>query len=66
MNGQVSVSGNAAGDEAVYSCNRGFVLFGNSRRSCGGNGAWSGNEPTCRRKERVRKKEMCNILCCSC
>ena len=57
VNGQVSVTGNGIGDEAVYSCNRGFVLFGDSKRVCTSNGAWSGSEPTCRRKERERERE---------
>ena len=52
VNGRVSLSGNGVGDEAVYRCSRGFMLVGKKKRRCGSDGAWSGVEPTCRRKER--------------
>ena len=33
--------------EAVYTCNTGHVLLGESLRRCLDDGVWSGNEPTC-------------------
>ena len=37
-------------DTAVYECNRGYVLSGVSVRTCGLNGVWDGDAPTCTRK----------------
>ena len=30
-----------------YFCNRGYVLDGNEERTCGANGKWSGETPSC-------------------
>ena len=49
-NGRVRVSGSGVGSIAGYSCNRGFVLNGNTRRTCSSNGQYDGREPSCRRK----------------
>ena len=47
-NGSVSIpDGNEIEDEAVYSCDPGFELSGNSRRCCRSSGSWSGTAPTC-------------------
>ena len=32
---------------AAYTCNDGFILIGNLRRTCQANGQWSGSEPAC-------------------
>lgn len=48
-NGQVRLSGTTLGSTAFYTCNRGYVLVGNGRRTCQANGQWSGREPTCKR-----------------
>ena len=58
-------------DEAIYECEQGFELVGNSRRSCQSTGSWSGTAPTCKqigmsllkeKSERVDKN--CQILQC--
>ena len=47
-NGLVDTSGGKSYKcTAVYTCNTGFVLNGMTTRTCQGNGAWSGAEPTC-------------------
>ena len=49
-NGEVSLTGTILGSEATYSCNRGYVLVGESKRVCQSNGEWSGEAPSCERK----------------
>lgn len=39
-----------AGSRATYSCIRGYVLRGNSVRSCLPIGRWTGGDPICFRK----------------
>ena len=39
--------GNNPGDRAIYSCNSGYKLVGQSTRTCQNNGKWSGDAPTC-------------------
>ena len=46
-NGQVSTNGTTFGETAIYSCNTGYNLVGDTTRTCGATGAWSGSEPTC-------------------
>ena len=45
--GSVSVTGLRQGSTATYSCNVGYDLMGDSSRTCGGTGMWTGNEPAC-------------------
>ena len=57
-------------DEAIYECNEGFEIVGNSRRSCQSTGSWSGTAPTCKQigrsllKEKSKRvdKKVANIL----
>ena len=35
---------------ATYTCNPGFTLNGDTTRTCGSDGVWSGLAPTCQRK----------------
>ena len=37
------------GSQAIYHCNQGFILWGNSHRTCTEKGEWSGSLPTCRK-----------------
>ena len=46
--GVVSLSGTVLGSTARYSCNKGFVLVGESSRKCLDSGRWSGQPPTCK------------------
>ena len=54
-NGQVVqalLDGNVPGAVANYSCNAGYVLFGNASRECVSTGqevVWTGEAPTCRK-----------------
>ena len=45
--GDVSYSGTEFGDIAVYHCNSGFVITGDSVRLCQDNSIWSGSVPLC-------------------
>ena len=57
-------------EEAIYECNEGFEIVGNSRRSCQSTGSWSGDEPTCKQigrsllkeNSKMIKKKVANIL----
>lgn len=46
-NGDVSFR-QTVGSIAVYKCNKGFTLIGNEKRTCQQNGAWTGQQPTCK------------------
>ena len=49
-NGQVSYSGRTTFEHtATYSCHMGYILVGNSNRTCQATGSWSGSKPTCQR-----------------
>ena len=52
-NGRVDLSGTTFGSKAVYSCDRGYFLVGDSKRVCQANGEWSGDAPVCKRKSSV-------------
>ena len=45
--GRVTTSGYSVGSTAVYSCEVGYALEGESERECLVTGEWSGNEPVC-------------------
>ncbi len=49
-NGQVFLSGVTVDSAAVYRCNTGFELVGDSSRTCQSSGLWSGAEPSCTRE----------------
>ena len=47
-NGQVDhTAGTTFGQNAIYSCNTGYNLVGDSTRTCQASGNWSGSAPTC-------------------
>ncbi len=46
----VSVTNNNFGSNATYACDTGYTLNGDTTRTCGSDGVWSGSEPTCTRK----------------
>jgi hypothetical protein len=47
-NGSVTLSGFGTGDTAVYSCDEGFGLVGQSTRFCTSDSTWCGEAPVCR------------------
>ena len=49
-NGQRNVSGTTFRSTVTYTCNRGYTLQGDSRRTCMANGQWSGVTTRCSRK----------------
>ena len=48
-NGNVKVSGIYPGDKAIYKCDIGYILVGESSRKCLPSGKWSGEAPKCAR-----------------
>ena len=46
-NGKVDFDETTVSEVATYSCDRGYTLEGDSRRTCQSNGRWSGDEPVC-------------------
>uniref|UniRef100_A0ABD2WSD8 Sushi, von Willebrand factor type A, EGF and pentraxin domain-containing protein 1 n=1 Tax=Trichogramma kaykai TaxID=54128 RepID=A0ABD2WSD8_9HYME len=46
--GLVSFSGKRTGSKATYTCQKGFVLFGDNVLTCDIGGQWSGKRPECR------------------
>ena len=48
LNGQVSMTGTAVGDQATYTCDDTFILEGDAVRTCQRPGFWTGAEPFCR------------------
>lgn len=49
-NGRVDYPNRRPGTTATYTCNPDFHISGTRTRTCGDNGEWSGEEPTCERK----------------
>ena len=49
-NGQRSGSGTTFESTVTYTCNPGYTLQGDNRRTCMASGEWSGKTPTCNRK----------------
>lgn len=47
LNGFVSLTGTTLGQRAFYSCEPGFLVVGNSTRTCQISGNWSNTEPRC-------------------
>ncbi len=46
-NGQVELDGRFVGATATYTCINGYILQGDSQRTCQNSGQWSGSEPSC-------------------
>jgi hypothetical protein len=49
-NGAVSSASREPGATATYSCDQGYDLSGPRTRTCGQDGKWSGQEPSCESK----------------
>ena len=62
VNGQVTVSRFTVGDNALYSCNTGFFVNGSLLRTCGSDGEWSDEAPTCPRKLKKHKYHIIIII----
>ncbi len=54
-NGGVELTGTFVGATATYTCITGYILVGNSQRTCQDNGDWSDSEPSCRSKGEGKK-----------
>ena len=50
MNGTVTSNGTLVTSVAEFTCDFGFELIGDSKRTCQPNGMWSNMVPTCARK----------------
>ncbi len=50
-NGGVDVTSTLLGGMATYMCNNGYNINEDEIRTCGDNGNWSGNEPSCQSKK---------------
>ena len=48
--GSVDDGDNRPGTKAVYTCNKGFKLVGESERKCQYSGEWTGEAPVCKCK----------------
>ena len=47
-NGAVAApSATTEGQNATYTCNSGYVMFGSETRTCEASGSWNGTAPTC-------------------
>ncbi|XP_064386127.1 sushi, von Willebrand factor type A, EGF and pentraxin domain-containing protein 1-like isoform X2 [Halichondria panicea] len=46
-NGMVDVTTTTFGSTATYTCNTGYMLTGDTTRTCGAGGQWSSSAPTC-------------------
>ena len=48
-NGSVAFTFTTFGNESIanYSCDTGYILYGDMNRTCQSNGTWSGSAPTC-------------------
>ena len=47
-NGAVdTASGTTYGQKATFTCDTGYGIQGDSSRTCGADGQWTGNNPTC-------------------
>ncbi len=46
----VDVTTTTFGSTATYTCNTGYMLTGDTTRTCGAGGQWSSSAPTCNRK----------------
>lgn len=47
LNGRITATGRRVGSTATHVCFDGFVLVGNSVRTCLNTGVWSGEKPSC-------------------
>ena len=65
-NGSVELSGTGVGATATYTCITGYILEGNSQRTCQNSGQWSDQEPSCRSKHHAciyfEKNTICEVL----
>ena len=51
--GEVTLGSSTFGSTATYSCDSGYELKGSSTRTCGSNGQWSNEAPTCECKQNL-------------
>jgi len=55
VNGEVHQTGRYLGDRAIYTCGHGWEIVGAEERVCQANGAWSNQEPYCKKRGKIRR-----------
>ncbi len=50
-NGTLTGDGVTVMSEVTYSCDAGFILSGDTNRTCQADGSWTGNAPVCNSKQ---------------
>ena len=53
MNGEVHQTGRYLGDRAIYTCGHGWEIVGAEERVCQADGAWSNQEPYCKKRGKI-------------
>ena len=48
--GSIDSSSTSYGSTVRYSCEKGYMIYGEAERTCSYNGKWTGAEPTCKRE----------------
>ena len=51
-NGTVNFTTTTSKSTATYNCDTGYILNGDTNRTCQSNGTWSGSSPTCAGRSR--------------
>ena len=51
VNGAVTVTGTMSGSTATYSCDPGYMIVGDSTRTCGTDGMWTLATFSCEREQ---------------
>ena len=55
-NGELHIGGVSFGSEVFYSCDKGFILTGDTNRTCQADGNWTGSAPVCNGKHKKRTR----------
>ena len=61
VNGEVHQTGRYLGDRAIYTCGHGWEIVGAEERVCQADGAWSNQEPYCKKRGKIGRHIMSNI-----
>ena len=61
VNGEVHQTGRYLGDRAIYTCGHGWEIVGAEERVCQADGAWSNQEPYCKKRGKKRRHIILDI-----